>query len=391
MQAAPRSEPGLLHGFSDDYFKRIEAVEFAVRHDDGANLHTLFQADLVLTGVSRTSKTPLSMYLAQRGYKTGNVPIVPGIDPPRELLELDPQQGVRAHDRPVAPARRSASARVRALGAPPYSTYADPEALIEEVRRARRLYREQGWQVVDISGRAAEENAARILRLIEEAGVGSRSCPTSATLHCSASRRRGATAPRPSAKTSSAWAGIAERGSMGALRFIRWVYRTLRAPRDDRVAHAGRRLLLRDGTRDAPRVAGLSAHALGRAGRARGARRAAHLAPRLPPPARVRRAGPRPHDRLERRHRDHPGRLRRHRDPARARRSSGRGAILLGSHLGSYDLLRSVAEQTGVTLNVLIFTRERGAHQRVLRAAAPGLEAAHDPVRARLDPLRCSR
>jgi regulator of PEP synthase PpsR (kinase-PPPase family) len=168
VKADPRSEPGLLHGFSDDYFKRIEAVEFAVRHDDGANLHTLARADLVLTGVSRTSKTPLAMYLAQRGYKTGNVPIVPGIDPPRALLELDPKK-VFALTIDPSHLLTIRQARVRALGAPPYSTYADPEALIEEVRRARRLYREQGWQVIDISGRAAEENAARILRLIEEA------------------------------------------------------------------------------------------------------------------------------------------------------------------------------------------------------------------------------
>jgi [pyruvate, water dikinase]-phosphate phosphotransferase / [pyruvate, water dikinase] kinase len=167
LKAEPRSEPGLLHGFSDDYFKRIEAVEFAVRHDDGANLSTLSRADLVLTGVSRTSKTPLSMYLAQRGYKTGNVPIVPGIDPPHALLELDPKK-VFALTIDPSLLLTIRQARVRALGAPPYSTYADPEALIEEVRRARRLYREQGWQVVDISGRAAEENAARILRLIEE-------------------------------------------------------------------------------------------------------------------------------------------------------------------------------------------------------------------------------
>jgi len=168
LKAEPRSEPGLLHGFSDDYFRRVEAVEFAVRHDDGANLHTLSRADLVLTGISRTSKTPLSMYLAQRGYKTGNVPIVPGIDPPRALLELDPKK-VFALTIDPSLLLTIRQARVRALGAPPYSTYADPEALIEEVRRARRLYREQGWQVVDISGRAAEENAARILRLIEEA------------------------------------------------------------------------------------------------------------------------------------------------------------------------------------------------------------------------------
>ena len=170
LHAEPRSEPGLLHGFSDDYFRRVEAVEFAVQHDDGANLHTLHRADLVLTGVSRTSKTPLSMYLAQRGYKTGNVPIVPGIDPPKALLDLDPR---KVFALAVDPSHLLTvrEARVRVLGAPPYTTYADPEALLEEVRRARRIYRDRGWRVVDITGRAVEENAARILRIVEEGGA----------------------------------------------------------------------------------------------------------------------------------------------------------------------------------------------------------------------------
>jgi regulator of PEP synthase PpsR (kinase-PPPase family) len=167
LRAEPRALPGLLHGFSDDYFRRVEAVEFAVQHDDGANLHTLFRADLVLTGISRTSKTPLSMYLAQRGYKTGNVPIVPGIEPPKALLDLDPRK-VFALSVDATHLLTVRQARVRVLGAPPYATYADPESLLDEIRRARRLYRDQGWRVIDISGRAVEENAARILRIVEE-------------------------------------------------------------------------------------------------------------------------------------------------------------------------------------------------------------------------------
>lgn len=166
LRVEPRAEPGLLHGFSDDYFKRVEAVEFAVRHDDGANLRTLVDADLVLTGISRTSKTPLSMYLAQRGFKTGNVPIIPDLDPPQALLDLDPRKVVAlVVDASILLTVRQA--RVRALGAAPYLSYADPDAVKDEIRAARRLYRTQGWRVVDISGRAVEENAARILRFIE--------------------------------------------------------------------------------------------------------------------------------------------------------------------------------------------------------------------------------
>jgi [pyruvate, water dikinase]-phosphate phosphotransferase / [pyruvate, water dikinase] kinase len=167
FKLSPQLRPGILHGFSEDYFKRIEAVEFAVRHDDGANLHTLFQADLVLAGVSRTSKTPLSMYLAQRGYRTGNVPIVPGIEPPRELMEIDPRKviGLFSDASALIEIRR---ARIRQLRASPYLAYADADAVDEELRRARELYRRQGWRVVDITGKAVEEAAARILELYQE-------------------------------------------------------------------------------------------------------------------------------------------------------------------------------------------------------------------------------
>ncbi len=162
----PEHRAGVLHAFSDDYFRRVEAVEFAVRHDDGANLHTLFQADLVLTGVSRTSKTPLSMYLAQRGLRTGNVPLVPGLDPPRELLELAPEMvfGLVVDPAMLLGIRR---ARMRQLRAPPYRTYDEAEQIANELREARRLFRQRGWKTIDITGRAVEENAARILELYD--------------------------------------------------------------------------------------------------------------------------------------------------------------------------------------------------------------------------------
>lgn len=165
LDAEPRLQPGLLHAFSDEYFRRIDAVEFAVRHDDGANLRTLVDADLVLTGVSRTSKTPLSMYLAQRGVKTGNVPLVPGLVPPKELLDLEPTRvvGLTVDPGALLTIRRS---RLRQMHAPPYDDYANPDAVMTELARARRLCRERGWRVVDISGKAVEETAGRILELL---------------------------------------------------------------------------------------------------------------------------------------------------------------------------------------------------------------------------------
>jgi regulator of PEP synthase PpsR (kinase-PPPase family) len=166
LKAEPRLEPGLLHGFSDTYFKRIEAVEFAVRHDDDANLHTLHGADIVLAGISRTSKTPLSMYLAQRGYKTGNVPLVAGVAPPRELLEMNPKKvvGLVCDVEDLSAMRR---ARARALGRAPFQHYSDAEAISDELDGAIRLFRTRGWRWIDISGRAVEENALKIVEIIQ--------------------------------------------------------------------------------------------------------------------------------------------------------------------------------------------------------------------------------
>jgi regulator of PEP synthase PpsR (kinase-PPPase family) len=164
LRAEPRHEPGLLHGLSDDYFRRIEAVEFAVRHDDGANLNTLYEADIVLTGVSRTSKTPLTMYLAQRGYKTGNVPIVLGLDPPIELTELDPRR-VFLLDIDTQTLLQVRQARLKSLRTSPFSKYTDTKSVREELERSRLLCRRYGWHHIDIEGKAVEENASRIIEL----------------------------------------------------------------------------------------------------------------------------------------------------------------------------------------------------------------------------------
>lgn len=168
LHLEPSHKPGLLHGMGDDYFSRIEAVEFAVHHDDGANVHTLYQADIVLTGVSRTGKTPLSMYLAQRGYRTGNVPLVPSVDPPKELFELDRRKvfGLLLDPKSLTTIRQ---ARVRALRASPRTAYSDMESVALEIERARALFRRHGWRSIDITGKAVEENASRILEIYEMA------------------------------------------------------------------------------------------------------------------------------------------------------------------------------------------------------------------------------
>ena len=167
LKVEPKHQPGILHGFSEDYFDRIDAVEFAVRHDDGANLRTLHEADIVLTGVSRTSKTPLSMYLAQRGFKTGNVPLVPGLEPPKELLEVDKRRvfGLSVDPGTLLSVR---TARMRSMRGPSGSAYTDPDQVMLELDRARKLFRARGWKQIDVSGRAVEENASKIIDAYDE-------------------------------------------------------------------------------------------------------------------------------------------------------------------------------------------------------------------------------
>jgi hypothetical protein len=159
---SPKQTPGLLHDMDEDYFRRIEAVEFTVKHDDGQELRHLPYADIVLAGVSRTSKTPLSTYLAHRGWKVANVPLVKGIEPPVELMQVDPKRvaGLYIDSQRLAELR---AARLRHLGQDARATYADLEEIEEELRFAKAFFRRNGWIMVDVSGKAVEETANEVL------------------------------------------------------------------------------------------------------------------------------------------------------------------------------------------------------------------------------------
>jgi len=166
----PESEPGLLHRVDQAYFKRIEAIQFAVKHDDGQNLPTLDQADLVLVGVSRTGKTPLSMYLAQYGHKVANIPILPGRALPRQLLSIEQNKVVGlmiAHDK-LLQVRKARLARLQPNLQPGWD-YAERSAIMSELEHARELYRQHpDWPVVDVTVRAVEEVASEILSIMEK-------------------------------------------------------------------------------------------------------------------------------------------------------------------------------------------------------------------------------
>src|SRR6187549_3534194 len=139
LGSAPAGVPGLLHSLNDEYFRRIEAVEFAVKNDDGAEPRNLPKADLVLVGISRTSKTPLSTYLAQRGLKVANVPVVLGLPLPRELDHIDQSKvfGLTINAGALIRIRR---ARLRALNMPDDTDYARRDHIVAELQYARDIF-----------------------------------------------------------------------------------------------------------------------------------------------------------------------------------------------------------------------------------------------------------
>lgn len=165
--AEPRGIPGAIHRTDERYFKRIEAMEYFVEHDDGRSCDDLADADIVLIGVSRTSKTPLAMYLAYLGYKVANIPLAPGMEPPAALFEVDPAKlfGLTSRVDVIADIRerRLGDDMARAVA----GSYADPLAVEAEMRDARALMGRLGCFVVRTDEKAIEESAAEIVAQLE--------------------------------------------------------------------------------------------------------------------------------------------------------------------------------------------------------------------------------
>jgi regulator of PEP synthase PpsR (kinase-PPPase family) len=162
---SPTHESGAIRRTDDDYFDRIEAMEFAVKHDDGRNPEGLADADIVLLGVSRTSKTPLSMYMAFKGWRVANVPLTPGSAPPEEIFHLDRRKvfGLVTSVDVLLDIRTS---RMQELGGW-VPGYAEREAVEKELEEARALMRRIGCLVVHTDNRAVEEAAQEIIRHVQ--------------------------------------------------------------------------------------------------------------------------------------------------------------------------------------------------------------------------------
>jgi len=160
-----RGLPGRQHELDAEYFERIDAMSFALAHDDGQSSWTYDQADVILVGVSRTSKTPTCIYLANRGIKAANVPVVPNCPLPPELLTARRPLIVGLTKDPVhlVQVRRN---RLLLLSQDQETDYVDPEIVRQEVAAARRLFAEHDWPVIDVSRRSIEETAATIIQLL---------------------------------------------------------------------------------------------------------------------------------------------------------------------------------------------------------------------------------
>ncbi|MFL4990339.1 MAG: pyruvate, water dikinase regulatory protein [Microvirga sp.] len=161
------ARPGAQHMLNAEYFKRIDAMNFTLLHDDGHLPHDLDEADVILVGVSRTSKTPTAIYLANRGLKTANIPLVPGVPPPavlgtaRKALIV----GLVATPERIVQIRQN---RLLSLNADDDTSYVDRDAVAEELAASRRLFARNGWPVIDVTRRSIEETAAAIIDLYRD-------------------------------------------------------------------------------------------------------------------------------------------------------------------------------------------------------------------------------
>jgi len=165
LEISPLAKPGLFHQLDSDYFKRIEAVDYTIKHDDGRGLDTIGSAEIVLLGVSRASKTPVSIYLSYRGWKVANIPVVLNEELPGELHAVDQRKIIALT---INPARLEAIRRERQikLQAGAGMAYADLEQIRREVLFALRQYERWQWPILDATYKSIEETATEVMRLI---------------------------------------------------------------------------------------------------------------------------------------------------------------------------------------------------------------------------------
>lgn len=170
LNQTAKARPGQQHVLDAAYFARVDAIQFTIAHDDGIGWENWEQADILLAGISRTSKTPTSIYLANRGYKTANIPIVIESPPPQSLYTLKHPLvvGLITSAERLIQVRRN---RLLSLNQMPETDYVDQDSVAREVAFARRIFSDNGWPVIDMTRRSIEEAAAAIINLFNERGA----------------------------------------------------------------------------------------------------------------------------------------------------------------------------------------------------------------------------
>lgn len=163
----PKREPGLLRKLDEKYFKKVDAIEFAVKYDDGKDTRGIMKADLVVIGISRTSKTPLSMYLAYKNLKIANIPLVPEVSPPDELFQIPSKRiiGLTANSEHLNRIRKQ---RLNALGLKDTANYANMDRIIQELEYSKKIMDRIKCKLIDVSDKAVEETASIIMSYYEE-------------------------------------------------------------------------------------------------------------------------------------------------------------------------------------------------------------------------------
>lgn len=165
--AEPSMRVGMVRKLNSDYYKKVEAMEFAVTYDDGKDPRGFLKADVVLLGISRTSKTPLSMYLAYNSIKVANLPLVPEVPLPDEILRIPPRKivGLLIDTYKLNGIRAS---RMQAMGVGEKSKYSDVDRITEELLYSREIYRHLHCNILDVTDESIEESAAHIIRIVEK-------------------------------------------------------------------------------------------------------------------------------------------------------------------------------------------------------------------------------
>lgn len=167
LDLEPKHEPGIIRRLDEKYFKKVEAIEFAVKYDDGKDPRGIKKADVILLGVSRTSKTPLSMYLANKNFKVANVPLVPEVPVPKEIYQIPRERIIGLTTNPIK-LNEIRQERLKALGLSDTATYANLDRILEELDYADRIMKDIDCPIIDVATKAVEETANIIIEIMRD-------------------------------------------------------------------------------------------------------------------------------------------------------------------------------------------------------------------------------